>query len=440
MENLCEFIQGLSDDSLKVLNIIQKNGPLTINNLTDIMNVNRNRIQRLMQPLLNNKLIIPKDTKLSTGGRFANSYDINCSDYFVAGLNIGSVRYSISIVDLKHQRILSKQFSMNASYTPHEFVELTHIQLQELLKEVGISYNQLIGLGIGIAGAIKKDEGILHRQHSDFFHRDWINAPIRQLFRETFSLPVEFDLTISADMLDHYYYGVGRESERLMIVHCSMSITNGFILNGQLARALNDHQDALAHMTIDIDGMLCRCGNYGCIDCYSSVQAIVNRFTSEVKIGKQTIIQKSADDITIKDITQAANLQDSLAKNVIGYAARVLGCGLANYIRLLNPDTVILLGIMIDESDHYFEELHKTVTQRLSYDLNDLKINFIKVKKSEQVFSDSAAVLFIEQLLNPSGQLIPRITKRNTNHSKHLKILNPESNHNFVIPSKNKRA
>ncbi|MCI8512155.1 MAG: ROK family transcriptional regulator [Lachnospiraceae bacterium] len=393
------------------MNLIQKNGPVTINDLTSHLHINRGRLQRIMQAMENSNLIAATGYTDSTGGRKSVLYDVNCRDYFVAGMAIGSIRYSLFIVNLKNRLLISRQYPLSTKLTFDQFAVDTCRQLHGLAEEAGISYSALIGMGVGIPGVIDRQAGILIRQHSDFFHESWINTPIRQTLQEVFSLPTVLDLNIYGETLSYYYYGEGRESDNLMSVSCSMSIMNAFISKGRLFRSMNDHSDALAHITVDINGLLCKCGNYGCIDCYSSVQAILKRFTSDLKLGGHSSVKKDIGQISIHDITAAAALGDPASRSAIEYGARVLGCGLANYMRLLNPDTVVLNGIMIDESDLYYDTVIQTVKRQLKYVENNLRIRFIRHTKAEsRAFSVSAGALFLESILNSDERFIPKFS------------------------------
>ena len=404
-----EFIPGLSDEGKTILNVIQKNGPIIINELIDLLRINRGRLQRLMQSLEQAGLILSSGHTDSTGGRRSVLYDINCREYYIAGIAIGSTRYSIFIVDLKNRPLVSRQFPRDPAVLLENFIQTAYRQLNILAQDADIPYTSIIGAGIGIPGAVDRRQGILIRQHSGFFHPSWLNTPMRQMFEDALHIPVVLDLNIYGETLASYYYGRGRSSEKLMVVACSTSIINGFISKGQLLRSINDHEDALAHITVDINGLPCRCGNYGCIECYSSVKAIMNRFISDLKMGHTSSIQKDIAQITIHDIVQAAEEGDSLASNTIEYAARVLGCGLANYMRLLSPDTVILNGTMIDESPLYYDTVIATAKRQLCHKENCPDIHFIKNDHPKTgVFSESAAVLYLEHLFNPEERLIPR--------------------------------
>jgi len=61
-----------------------------------------------------------------------------------------------------------------------------------------------------------------------------------------------------------------------------------------IVRTVKNAEDAFDHMIIDVNGDLCSCGNYGCIECYSSIPSIVKRFVSELKKGRITEIKRSS--------------------------------------------------------------------------------------------------------------------------------------------------
>ena len=413
-----DLLGTFSESTLLIYNVIQKNGPVTLSEIMDGTGFTRGRLMRLLQPLEETGVIRQQGFTESTGGRRSTLYDAEIDKYFIVGFTIGSVRFSLYIVNMKNQHVISRHFPMPPNIQLADFLKNSRITLQEMLDDAGISYNQLIGLGAGLPGAINRKEGVLFRQYGTYLHSSWLHSPIRQELQSTFQLPTIIDSTIFGDALGQYYYGAGRKSERLMVVACSMSITNGFISKGQSFRSINAYEDALAHMTVDINGNLCSCGNYGCVACYSSAHAIIQNFGSQIKLGASTSIAKELDHITIADITDGAEGGDLLARQIVIHAAQVLGCGLANYVRLLNPDTVILNGLLIDHSPLYCDTVIATTRQRLVFDESHRNIQFILNPSDESMpFSQGGATVFLENLLNPEEQLIPRFDHSNSeNH------------------------
>lgn len=128
---------------------------------------------------------------------------------------------------------------------------------------------------------------------------------------------------------------------------------------------MNDAEDVFGHMVIDVDGEKCSCGNYGCIECYSSIYAIVKKFVSEVKRGRKTLVNKAVDAISYVDICRAAEEKDPLACEIITKAALAFGAGLANFINILNPGLVILSGSLIQHSNMFYELCTESAMKKL---------------------------------------------------------------------------
>jgi predicted NBD/HSP70 family sugar kinase len=152
-------------------------------------------------------------------------------------------------------------------------------------------------------------------------------------------------------------------------------------------------------MVIDIDGELCYCGNYGCVESYSSINSIVKKFKSELKKGKTTSIKKNIEEINFEDIFLAAGEGDIVARDVVTNSALVFGVCLANYINLLNPQLIILSGPSIYNSQLFYEVCAETAVTRI----NAINTN-IKFSKGgyfkENAMALGAAAMVMETCLD----------------------------------------
>jgi hypothetical protein len=167
--------------------------------------------------------------------------------------------------------------------------------------------------------------------------------------------------------------------------------------NGNIIRTMNNIEDAFGHMTVDIDGEKCHCGNYGCVEVYSSAAGIVKKYVSEVKKGRKSI-NKPLEKIGFIDICEAADEGDELSREVIIHAALVLGTGLANFMNLFNPDIIILSGPLNKHSSLYYE-IASEHALRKSY-LGDTSILFKRLGYfGDHAISLGAAAMFLQELL-----------------------------------------
>lgn len=400
--SIYDELQALTPECRTLLNIIQKNGPLTFASLMEALHIGRSKLQNMMSQLLEIRVIQENGYSESTGGRRSILYDVNCTDFFVIGISVGSAQYGVCIANLKNQRIAASEFPMTNQVRPREFVAGIHEKVRLLAEQNGLPTDRFLGIGLNITGAVDCENGILLRQEARAFHKDWEGAPIQQILEEEFHIHAAVDVYISMQTLEQYYYGYGKHSNRLLVVTCGMALGAGFLDRGHIVRSINNMSNSFAHMTVDIDGRKCTCGNYGCLDCYSSARAIIRQVSQKIKAGVKSSLSKEIGSITLSKIIQAAKQGDALAKAEMEYAALILGAGLANYIRLVNPDTVILMGLIISQMPEYGEMAFESAKNRLySGGLqNQNNISFIQLDKWERTGSDGSA-MFIERLLNP---------------------------------------
>ena len=165
-------------------------------------------------------------------------------------------------------------------------------------------------------------------------------------------------------------------------------------------------------MTLDMDGRKCMCGNYGCLDSYSSARAIIQQVTQKIKTGAPSSLSGELEDLSISKIIQAAKQGDLLARSELNYAALVLGIGLANYIRLVAPDTVILMGLIVSQMPEYGETAIESAKKRLNSEARPGGTpTFIQLNKWERTGIDGSA-MFIERLLNPDEEIPIKVESR----------------------------
>lgn len=402
MVSCYDLFQGLSPECRSLLNIIQKNGPVTFTFLMDTLQIGRSKLQNMMSHLLKIQAIQESGYSESTGGRRSTLYDVNCTDFFLIGVSVGSAKYGVCIANLKNQQIAYSDFPMNNLISPYDFAACIHQEVKKMAKQHGISEDQFLGVGLSITGAVDCENGVLLRQEANAFHADWVGAPIRRILEEEFGLHAAVDVYISMQTLEQYYYGYGKNSNRLLVVTCGMAVGAGFLDRGHIVRSINNVSNSFAHMIVDFDGRKCTCGNYGCLDCYSSARAVLHQVVQKLKAGVPSSLSDYVDAITLSKVIQAAKEGDRLAKSELEYAALILGTGLANYIRLVSPDTVILMGLIVSQIPEYGKVAIKSA-KKILYSGSQIEqppISFIQLDEWKRTGSDGSA-MFIERLLNP---------------------------------------
>jgi len=399
MSNMYDFILKLPEGSKKVLSIIQKYGPIGRVELIEKTGFKMTKILRLTEPLEESDLVLRLGEGSSTGGRKPMLFDINTKKWFIAGFSIATSKFSVSISNLKSEVIVHKTFDMEKSIDPSEYLDISISAFYNLLEEKDIEISSIIGVGISAFGSIDRKKGIILKQSVSYLSEKWVNYPIVERFEERLKLPAALDIGVVGEMLAYHLYNEKYNVDNLVYLSASMSIRMAVISRGIIVRSTNDSDDALGHMTVKYDGKKCTCGNYGCIECYSTVAAITSGYTSALKLGRKGTINKEIEEITFIDIAKAADEGEQLAADIITEAASVLACGLANYINLVNVDIAIISGLTVRYSKLYYEVLKEATYRRIGLLSKDNSVEIASVDSSADVFTRGPSVIFLDNLL-----------------------------------------
>lgn len=388
----------LNYESRIIYNLIQKQGPITKNEMLLITKMKLSTLNRIIEPLENNRFITAHSIGESSGGRKPILYDVNTKLNYVIGVDISRTYSKVAVIDMKMNILAQSGFMMKDKHDPTTTVELIADTINKLLKELSFLKSDICGIGVGAVGPLNREKGIIHNP-GRFSSSQWVEVHLKELMELKTGLPVIIDNGANVAVKAEYLYGLGKGYSNIAYFNLGAGIRTGVIASGKLVRSINDTEDAFGHMVVDIDGKLCSCGNYGCIESYVSMDSIVDNFIAKVKVGRETIISKAINEINYDDICISAENGDELSKEIIINSATVMGTGLANFINLLNPSLVVLSGYMIKHSKLFYDTCCKIALKK-----HYTKENQVIFKKGGYFEDDSIVIgganLVLESLIN----------------------------------------
>ncbi|AJA46799.1 xylose repressor [Clostridium pasteurianum DSM 525 = ATCC 6013] len=366
MKDSSNILKNLSYEQKRIFNLVQKKGHMTKNEISKSTNIKLTTLKYIMEPLEKFKLIVESRLGESTGGRKPVLYDVNLSDFYIIGIDISIMYTQVSITDLKMNILYKDSFYMDSSFDPEKTVD----KIVEIIDKCYVNLNlqdmKLLGIGLGSVGPLDIKNGII-KNPLDFYSSEWENVPIKQMLEKKLNCPVTIENGVNAAAIAEYFYGVGKGIENIAFFNCGIGIRTGTISSGNLIRSINDEEEAFSHMIIEVNIDQYRCRKFECIENYSSIKSMIKKLCEKIRDGRQTIINKSLENIDFDDICRAVEEKDELSIEIITEAASILGIGLANYIRLLNPKLVILSGPLIMKSELFYDLSIKSALEKLNH-------------------------------------------------------------------------
>jgi N-acetylglucosamine repressor len=121
-------------------------------------------------------------------------------------------------------------------------------------------------------------------------------------------------------------------------------------------------------MTMDPEGELCSCGNFGCWETQVSQRALFRHIRKSFEEGETgTLFQLTnggVDPLTVPMIVDAARAGDTVALKVLEKIGRDLGIGIASLVNALNPELVVCGGILSLAGEFLMPAVTKELEQR----------------------------------------------------------------------------
>ncbi|MCR8657190.1 ROK family protein [Paenibacillus endoradicis] len=221
--------------------------------------------------------------------------------------------------------------------------------LEECIPEHGI------WSGIGIASA-----GVINCERKNIVYASnlgWHNAEVGSVLMERFNVPVRLGNDANLAAVAEYVWGTKKDVQDLIYITVSTGIGAGIINGGQLVQGKSNSAGEFGHITMDVMGQQCKCGNYGCLENYCSGTAIA--YIADRRLGKL-----KGQSWTTKDVFEAAQNGNGIALDIVKVAGIYLGNSIVSLIHLFNPTKVILGGGIINNDNMLFQEANKTINNR----------------------------------------------------------------------------
>ena len=199
-----------------------------------------------------------------------------------------------------------------------------------------------------------------------------------------------------------YWCGEARDCSTLVYTDVDMGIGSGLIIDGKLNIGANGIAGEFGHITVDINGALCNCGNRGCLEAVSSGIAVIKELSRRLDKEEKHPLYKKREDLVIEDVFEMAEKKDMLTISILNQSAFYLGVAISNLINILDPEIVILGGILIQRYPRYFDIVKDVADQRKVKGARENRLLVSSLKESAGVIGAGEVVAdnFFNKLVN----------------------------------------
>jgi len=262
------------------------------------------------------------------------------SDQVYAGIDLGGTKILALLLDGNGNVLHRAETATNA----REGAEAVIGRMIGLIRESLGPGRSLASIGVATAGTLRAEEGVVAYASN----LGWNEVPLGKRLEAEFGVPVNLENDANAAAYGEWAAGAGKGSRHCVYVTVSTGIGAGIVSSGRLVRGRDNSAGELGHITIDLNGPRCLCGNVGCLELYASGTAIARRageLAGENPEAASLLLSKSAGNgITSRHVAEAASEGDELSLRVLREAGLALGNGLVSIIHIMNPEVIVIGG------------------------------------------------------------------------------------------------
>ena len=189
------------------------------------------------------------------------------------------------------------------------------------------------------------------------------NFGLKEALQWEFGRPVLLENDANAAAVGEMWLGAARGCRNIICVTLGTGVGGGIILDGKLYRGSDGSAGELGHTAVNpFCGLICKCGNEGCLELFSSATAIVRMAKEDLAQYPQSLLKDQ--ELTAEKIYEAGRKGDALALAVFERAGMYLGVALSNLINLLNPEIIVIGGGVANGWDLFVNPMRKTIAKR----------------------------------------------------------------------------
>lgn len=377
----------------EVLKIIKEYGKVSRLKLAEIFGLTSARISKVTKILLEKNIIVEKAIGESSGGRPPVYLSINNEKFKdILGINLTSNKIMyITIGKINGDIVKRKKISLEMLESEEEdTLKIIDNVVSEEIKE-----NPNIGaLSIIITGSVDEERGISIMSP----HYKLKNPKIVEYFERKYNLPVLLENDVRAMVLVEKQIGSCQEIENFVVFNLGDGIGSASCIGRKIYRGHNSMAGEAGHIVINTSSIRkCSCGKRGCLEAEASEMAVIKRITSEIKIGKYSILKdilKEKENLTIKDVLFGVKKRDFLVIQVMTEAMEYIARGLNILISVLDPEKIVLVGEVFTS---------KFLMDTLKFELNKISLEVNKnsiepTKLGEELYFHSPIAVVVENI------------------------------------------
>lgn len=281
------------------------------------------------------------------------------------GIDIGGTNVKFGVIDEDYSIVKKTSIPTNAKRTSDDVLSDITAKAKELCGEFDIE-----AVGMGCPGRVDQENGICISAGNLPFR----NTPVAQTVGDALGKRTALANDAKCAVFGELHAGVGRDYNNFAIMMLGTGVGGGVVINKKILRGLHDGAGEFGHLIVDVNGRKCSCGQYGCLEHYASVTALIEQTKDAVEKNPDSLLARMcAEKVSGKSAFEAKRQGCPVAAAVVDRYISYIAVGATNVFRVLQPEVLVIGGAISNEGDEIIVPLRSKISPRCPVTASMLK-------------------------------------------------------------------
>lgn len=261
--------------------------------------------------------------------------------------------------------------------------------ISEKLAAENLTGDDVIGVGVGVPGPVNAAGDVL-----ECVNLGWGTFNLEEELTRQTGLYCRAGNDANVATLGEMYKGGGEGHKNLVMLTLGTGVGGGIIINGQILAGTRGAAGEIGHMPVKEDETAeCGCGKKGCLEQYASANGIARVTKLCLAESDEDTVLRKLDNVTSKDIFDAAKEGDAFAVRMVENLGKMLGIACARIAAVVDPEVFVIGGGVSKAGSILTDVIKKYYTQFAFKASREAKIVLAKLGNDAGIYGGVKMVL-----------------------------------------------
>ena len=307
------------------------------------------------------------------------------------GVDVGGTSVKLGLFQVTGELIKKWEIPTNKEEQGKYIVNDIADSIRQVLEHEGVPLTDVEGAGLGVPGPVMPDgyvEVCVNLGCKDRY-------PARELSDLLKGLPVKCGNDANVAALGEMWQGGGKGYTDIVMVTLGTGVGGGVIIDEKIITGKHGLGGEIGHIHVrDEETEHCNCGGVGCLEQVASATGIAREARRRMAACETPSLMRNAgEQVTAKDVLDAAKEGDALALEVMEVVGHYLGVALASLALTVDPQMFVIGGGVSKAGQYLIEVINRHYARYMPISENRGTIGLAKLGNDAGIYGAARLVL-----------------------------------------------